>query len=237
MADYSVKEAAAALGVSVQHVRRLIRSGMLPARLIGDVWVLPADAVRERSSIDTPAGRPLSAETAWRFLQLVDVTLVGSAVRTAEVHMALDELAVSRHQRRRLRDYLADAPDVGQWDMWLRRRADRKLWWAHPAAIPRLDADERVQHVHPPAVVWPDGDSRYVSAADEADLAATFAAKPASDGNVALLVFDPDVAPARIPAAAAVVDLLNSHEARQRHAAGEALRHAHRTLLAELKPL
>ncbi|MFN0092214.1 MAG: helix-turn-helix domain-containing protein [Acidimicrobiales bacterium] len=235
MADYSVKEAAAALGVSVQHVRRLIRSGLLPARLIGDVWVLPADAVRERSSIAPPAGRPLSAETAWRLLQLVDVTLVRSAVLTGEVPTALDELAGSRHQRRRLLDHLAHAPDVGQWHLWLRRRADRKLWWVHPAAIAKLDADERVQHIHPPAVVWPDGDSRYVSAADEEHLAATFAAKPASDGNVALLVFDPDVAPGRIPAAAAVVDLLNSPEARQRYAAGEALGGAHRRLLAEFK--
>lgn len=235
MTDYSVKEAAAALGVSAQHVRRLIRSGTLPAKLIGNVWVLPADAVRERSAIDTPAGRPLSAETAWRVLQLVDLTLVGSALDTVQVHVALGELAGSRHQRRRLRNYLAHAPDVGQWDVWLRRRARRKIWWVHPAAVTRLDADARVHLVRPPAALWPEGASRYVSATDESDLASTFAAKPASDGNVWLLLFDPDIAPGRIPDAAAAVDLLVSPEARQQHAARRALADAQSRLLAELE--
>ena len=110
-----------------------------------------------------------------------------------------------------------------------------KIWWVHPAAIARLDEDERVQLVRPPAAVWPDGASRYVSATDEEDLAAKFAAQPAIDGNMALLLFDPYVAPARIPAAAAAVDLLNSPEARQQHAARRALAGAQRRLLAELE--
>lgn len=234
MTDYSVKEAAAALGVSVQHVRRLIRSGVLPARLIGDVWVLPADAVRGRAATDTPPGRPLSAGTAWRVLQLIDTTLVDAMVHPGRVASGLEQLAGSRHQRRRLRDHLLHAPDVADWDAWLRRRSDRTMWWVHPSALARLDRDQRVQLVHPPLPVWPDGCSRFVSTFDTADVAAAVAAEPADDGNVMLQVFDPASAPPRIPPAAAVVDLLRSPEARQHDAARRALELAHRRVLAAL---
>lgn len=64
----TVEEAAARLGVSAQEVRRLVRTGTLPAQRIGRTLVLPDDAVDERARMPVGPGRLLSASTAWATL-------------------------------------------------------------------------------------------------------------------------------------------------------------------------
>jgi excisionase family DNA binding protein len=45
----SVHEAADAMGVSMQRVRQLIHDGQIAARRSSAGWLIPADAVSERS--------------------------------------------------------------------------------------------------------------------------------------------------------------------------------------------
>jgi len=64
----TVDQAAARLGVSAQEVRRLVRTGTLPAERIGRTLVLPDDAVDERARMPVAPGRVLSPPTAWATL-------------------------------------------------------------------------------------------------------------------------------------------------------------------------
>ena len=64
----TVEQAAARLGVSAQEVRRLVRTGTLPAERVGRTLVLPETAVDERARLPVAPGRVLSAPTAWATL-------------------------------------------------------------------------------------------------------------------------------------------------------------------------
>lgn len=60
----SVKEAAAALGVSVKTVRRRVEDGSLPARKLGSRVLIHADVVRsgqERSGVDSRVAEAVTA--------------------------------------------------------------------------------------------------------------------------------------------------------------------------------
>lgn len=53
----SVQEAAKALGVNDSRVRQLCRGGDLEARKVGTVWIVSAEAVKERAENPPPSGR------------------------------------------------------------------------------------------------------------------------------------------------------------------------------------
>ncbi|SNS42626.1 DNA binding domain-containing protein, excisionase family [Geodermatophilus saharensis] len=64
----TVDQAATRLGVSTQEVRRLVRTGTLPAERVGRTLVLTEDAVDERARLTVTPGRVLSAPVAWATL-------------------------------------------------------------------------------------------------------------------------------------------------------------------------
>ena len=64
----TVEQAAERLGVSAQEVRRLVRTGTLPAQRVGRTLVLSDDAVDERARLDVGPGRVLSPAVAWATL-------------------------------------------------------------------------------------------------------------------------------------------------------------------------
>lgn len=64
-----VRDAAAALGVSVQRVHALVRSGRLPARRVGRLWVIEESALSSVAA--RRPGRPVSAANAWALLAML----------------------------------------------------------------------------------------------------------------------------------------------------------------------
>jgi excisionase family DNA binding protein len=64
----TVDQAATRLGVSAQEVRRLVRTGTLPAERVGRTLVLVEEAVDERARLPVGPGRVLSAAAAWATL-------------------------------------------------------------------------------------------------------------------------------------------------------------------------
>ena len=58
-------DAALLLGVSVERVRRLVVGGQLPGQRLGNVWVVPRDAVVARRHSPGVRGRPLGPVNAW----------------------------------------------------------------------------------------------------------------------------------------------------------------------------
>jgi excisionase family DNA binding protein len=117
--DASVNEASEVLGVSPRRVRALAASGQVPARRVGRAWVIDLDA----SQPPRPPGRRLSARSAWAALGL------------GEDGLSRSERGRARERRRRL----ADLPPQA-----LARRAEPHPLVAHPAALRRLEDDERI---------------------------------------------------------------------------------------------
>lgn len=67
MKEYSVREAAALIGVSPQRVRVMLDAGLLQGRKVGRAWVVSDPKRAERRS----RGRPLSAGNVWALLALL----------------------------------------------------------------------------------------------------------------------------------------------------------------------
>ena len=82
-------EVAAWLGLAVQNVRRLIRSGELEGRRVGRDWVVDRRSVLRYRDLRPGRGRPLSARQAW-------ATLLAAEPRTVE---EVRVLAVSCRRR------------------------------------------------------------------------------------------------------------------------------------------
>ena len=59
-------DAARLLGVSVERVRRLVVGGQLPGQRLGNLWVVPRDAVVARRHSPGVRGRPLGPVNAWQ---------------------------------------------------------------------------------------------------------------------------------------------------------------------------
>lgn len=116
---WSSRDAAQALGISVQRVRALSGAGRLSARKVGSRWLVePVSAVREPR-----AGRPLSSACAWAILAEL------SGARPDWVHPS----ALSR-LRRRMRDQ--------EWVLRSLRHSEARAevvhWRALPADLPRI---------------------------------------------------------------------------------------------------
>lgn len=73
----TVAQAAARLGVGPEQVRRLARSGKLPARKIGRTLVFDDDAVEGRARLPLKAGRALAPRSAWAGLWLLSAADAG----------------------------------------------------------------------------------------------------------------------------------------------------------------
>ncbi len=241
----SIDEAAERMGLHPAHVRRLARTGALPARKVGARWFVGDDAVRERKRLQAPRGRPLSPDMAWVVLGLADAALRGddgSGAGSDDPAESVAEEPRDRRARYRLRHLLAAAPPAERWAAWLRRRAAPRRVWVHPGVIDALAADPRV---HPgggaaaiaaglgvgagvggPAVF-------YVEDADADQVVADYRAVDDPDGRTALMVV-PGRALAgptgtrarRVGAAVGLVDMLSSADARERHVAAGLLDHA-----------
>lgn len=136
MADeLSVDEAAGALGVSNQRVRKLLSDGLLPGRHVGRAWLVPAAAVAQLASRQHGAGRPLSPPRAWALLDILDA---GRAPWLGKV---------ARSQVRQILQRLKDADPLA-WQAALRGREERKAISGHRSAISRLSDSDGV---------WPAG--------------------------------------------------------------------------------
>lgn len=61
-------EAADAMGVTAEQVRRYVRSGLLPATKKAGVWLLPGSHVDALAGRRPNGGRPLSCAAAWRHI-------------------------------------------------------------------------------------------------------------------------------------------------------------------------
>jgi excisionase family DNA binding protein len=152
VAMLSVAQAADLLDVRVQRVHQLIADGSLRAERVGRQWVVnDADLVR----LDRrPAGRPLSARSAWELALLA----VASDNRTNDSLARLSPASRSR-ARARLRGLLGSAKAdsnrehaspleqalAAKLRLLLQGRADRFSFRASPRDLDDLRADQRVQ--------------------------------------------------------------------------------------------
>lgn len=227
----SAAEAADRLGVSDRQIRRLAAIGDLPARRVGDRWLISADAVRSRSRSAPRAGRPLSARMAWAVLAAVDAAVGDGSAGDPLVSIE------NRQVRHRVRALLADAPPPERWDQWLRHRARSQRVWVHPGIIDRLAEDDRVHPAGASAIAAAgvglaggDRDSFYVHEALLEPVLSDYKARPADEGQIVLNVVSREVPDAvlgepgePVRRAAALVDLISSADARERHVATSTL--------------
>lgn len=231
-------DAARVMQLSQQQVRRLASSGALPARRFPGGWLLDEQAVRRRAHNAPPAGRPLSAGMSWLLLRAL-------SDRMAPVHQA-DALPgmEDRRVRYRLRQLATTAPPFEQWPYWLRRRAGRRRVWVHPGLVERLAHDERIHSWDDDAVsaavglTASDLQRFYLRLADVASVMADYRVIEDPGGQVDLMLVPGDAADAfsggarTVPVAASLVDMLESPDARKKHAAAQSLGDALSRLLA-----
>jgi excisionase family DNA binding protein len=235
----SVDEAAEKLEIGPSQVRRLAREGQLPARRIGAVWLIDDAGVQRRRDLEPSTGRPLSPPMAWAVLNAVDAALADdlAEIRSATVADVTVPLG-DRKERYRLRRLLTGAPPVSRWGPWLRRRATPRPIWIHPGVVDRLAADRRVRPGGADAVVaaglglsvGATSSVFYIDAQHADAVVKKYRGRDDRDGPVTLMVIPPAVPPelrprpgAPIPPGAALVDLLTSPDARDRHLATELL--------------
>lgn len=236
----SASDAASRLGVSDRQVRRLVASGELAARRIGDRWIIDAGAVRDRARAKRQGGRPLSARMAWAVLVAAGAALDDG--RCGDPAALFED----RRARHRLRAILANPPAPECWDQWLRRRAEPRRVWVHPGVVERLARDPRLHPVDEATVavsgVGVGDGGRYRFYVDEdavGPVLREYRARAVDDGQIMLMVVPsavPDDVLGRpgdpVGVAVTLVDLLGSADARERHGAVSALRAASDRLTA-----
>jgi excisionase family DNA binding protein len=219
----SVGSVANELGLSAVQVRRLAREQKLSAEFIGGQWVIPRSAVTRRLSVESPPGRPLSSETAWIILGIID-NLLGNH----EEHVDLD-----RRRRYRLKLRLKSAPEVERWPQWFSRRADQHRVWVHPGRQERFVSDARVHAGGAFAasragneIVALSPDRFYVKEGDWPLLVKEYRCQESSDGLFEVLVVPDSITGQRWPTGSepislgvSLLDMLESSESRDRSVA------------------
>ncbi|MDQ1734792.1 MAG: hypothetical protein QOH56_1043 [Pseudonocardiales bacterium] len=172
---------------------------------------------------------------AWAVLWVAQ-GLLDEPQKPADTEQLLRAIA-DRRLRHRVRRLLADAHPAERWEQWLASRAGRRRLWVHPGVLNRLAADERLR---------PGGG--FAAAAQGVGIAASqprrfyidaelldavlvdYHAQDDPEGPVELMVIPSGVpdgvripAGRPVPVAVALADLLESNDARERHAAAERL--------------
>lgn len=238
----STADAAERLGITERQVRRLAAAGELSARRVGGRWLIDAKAVRHRSRSDSRPGRPLSPSMAWTVLAATSAVFEPDAKGSRQEAPSIED----RRARYRLRALLADAPPSRQWNKWLRHRADARRVWVHPGVVDRLARDHRL---HPAGrsvvaasglgIATGDRNTFYVDENVVDQVLADYRAHFSDEGQVVMMVVPTGVRPAAlgepgspVNLAAALVDLLASSDARERHAAVSALDSARQAFVA-----
>lgn len=120
----TVKQAAERLDLAPSELSRWVRRGDLQARKLGSQWFIPTCEVERARYLSWPVGRPFSERASWGILQLLN-----HEPSVPEQPSRIWQL------RRALRDH---ADDVEQFAGKLRSRAERQLFYAHPAVMPTL---------------------------------------------------------------------------------------------------
>lgn len=210
----TVAEAAEQLGVSGHEVRRLIRTGALPASRVGRTLVIDDDAVAARARLPIGAGRAFAPRTAWA---------------------ALWELSGLRADwldapgRSRLRSRLASL-DADQVVAAARGRAERHALRVLPAYRDRLLHAEGVLVSGMSAAGAVGADVVTTEAADEvychadrlAALSREFGLSDRGEANLVVRVATFEQLPvesrAQMPVAVVAVDLAESSDVRTRRA-------------------
>lgn len=236
---WGVEQAAEHLGVSPRHVRSLIASERLPAQRLGSVWLLDPEAVRVRAREGAQAGRPFSPVLAWQALHVMDAMCVADDPRSPAAGV-WDAIA-DRRVRHRLRQALADPRPSARWRHALGGRAKRLPVWAHPGVMARMASDERLRlggsaaaAAHAIDAADPQARRWYIDADDLDVVLGEYRLKRDNSSELDLMVI-PDVVPVElrpatgqpVPLAVALVDLLESPDARERHAAAQQLEPLH----------
>jgi excisionase family DNA binding protein len=232
----SVHEAADVLGVSMQRVRQLIHDGQLAARRSSAGWLIPSDAVSERSK-DFRKGRPPSPQTAWSVIALLAAASELALEPEGDHSASVNRLVPDRRARHRILRMLAGMPDPAIDDMAWRRllssRGHECRLWAHPGVLDRLAADPKVSVGGSDAeLAEHDGLTRradrlevYVREADADEVVRRYRMREDRAGQVCLKIVPSSVpsglAPMGghpVPAPAAAADLLEEEDPRARHA-------------------
>ena len=229
----AVDEASSILGVSSRQVRHLIQSGVLPARRYGNSWLVQGSAVRSRAMHAPSAGRPLSPALAWVVLSVAQHLLESGGEPGAAPDIWSD--IADRHVKHRLRRLLAQPVSERRWRSWLAARAERRRVWVHPGVVDRMAADPRLHPGGGFAVAASAGISAgpprrfYVESDALESVMARYKASDDPVGQVELMVLPANVSHdlihkvGPVPEAVALADLLESDDARERHAAAEKL--------------
>lgn len=238
----STSEAARQLAITEQQVRRLARAGRLPSRHVAGRWLIGSSAVRARAGTTQLAGRPPSPVTAWALLHLLADSSASGEDISGVWHRVPD-----RRLRFRLRRLLDDGPAVETWSQWLRRRAAVQRTWVHPGVLERLALDGRLSATGDYAVALGGhglaaGPARlfYVAAENAGGVLEEYRGQLDDKGQVHLLVI-PSVVPSAlrptpgeaVPATIALVDLLDSPDARQQGLARDTLCAARKRLQSD----
>ena len=241
MADYqvvSVHEAADSLGVSMERVRQMIHAGQLAARRSSAGWLIPADAVAERSR-NVYVGRPPEPQTAWSAIALLAAAAMAQASKpTPGDVVSVAEVVPDRKLRHRVLHLLASIPDpvidARPWRRLLSARGRVRHLWVHPGVFDRLARDPKVSRGGAEAVLsgqdgltaQPGRLELYVSEADAEDLIRQYRMREERDGQVRLVIMPSSIPSELAPgggdpvaAPAAVSGLLEEDDPRARYAA------------------
>jgi excisionase family DNA binding protein len=233
----SVHEAADCLGVSMPRIRQMIHTGQLSAWRSSAGWLIPAEAVAERSR-NVFAGRPPAPQTAWSAIALLAAAGSLASQPSSDQAGPAADVIPDRRARQRILRMLASLPDpVADAEPWRRLMSARgkvRRLWAHPGVLDRLAVDPRVSRGGAEATAaGRDGLTArqgrlelYASEADAEALIRQYRMRDDSKGQVHLIVMPSTVpsglapgggAPVAAPAAAS--DLLEEEDPRARHAA------------------
>jgi excisionase family DNA binding protein len=233
----SVHEAADTLGVSMERVRQMIYAGQLTARRSSAGWLIPADAVAERSR-NVHNGRPPEPRTAWSAIALLAAAMVRASQPASDCGISVAEVVPDRKLRHRVLRLLASMPDpvidVEPWCRLLSARGQVRHLWAHPGVLDRLANDPKVSRGgaeaippgHDGLTARPGRIELYVSEEHAEDLIRQYRMHEDSDGQVHLVIVPSSIppelgpsgsAPVAVPAAAS--DLLEEGDPRARYAA------------------
>jgi excisionase family DNA binding protein len=207
MADVSVREAAARLGVDRSRVQRLVARGELPARRVGSFWVVPSEAIERLRARPRPAHRPVGPRMAWG-------QLWAGEGRDAPWLSSAEQARARRRAR---------AASIGEWRSAAARRAQVHRLYAHPSVVGRLlDAPGVVRSGASAAsdVVAVGEAEGYVQPERLAPLVEKYALVPSERPNVVLRVPEglwPFAKGERVaPRAVVAVDLLDADDPRSR---------------------